>query len=374
MCSHIYALDNILKRRRGQDEDEPGLLNPKATITRPPRITSNATLPISEAARGYLAAKGGDWIAKTYGQVETSLRLFCDHVGEDKDLSEVTRLDVTNWRERMRRLHPRWASSATSKELPLDELLAIHGQGPETLSDKTLARHLSAVHGLFTWASDTGYFDGSNPVKVSGGKSTPRHKRGNFTDAEVAAIFAGWTFETKPRPHSHGNALPWIAILGAFTGARLEAICSLRVDDVDEEAGIHFLDIRADKTAAGVRRVPIHSHVFALGFLDYVATCRGYLFPSLGNPDRNGRRGVYIGKTFTRHCRAVGIDKPLLGFHYWRKTVATKLENAGVPELDAARLLGHRVKTMSYGVYSGGPDIARLAEVVERIEYKELKL
>ncbi len=125
MRSNIYALDNILKRRRGQEEDEPGLLNPKTTITRPPHITSTASLPISEAARGYLAAKGGDWITKTYGQVETSLRLFCDHVGADKDLSEVTRLDVTNWRERMRRLRPRWASSSASKGLPLDELLAI---------------------------------------------------------------------------------------------------------------------------------------------------------------------------------------------------------------------------------------------------------
>jgi integrase len=372
--SQIFALDNILRRRRGEDDAPVGLLNPAVQSTNVRPVTTTPVYPLSEAVSGYLAAKSGDWISKTYGQVETSLRLFCDHVGDDKDLSEVTRLDLTNWRERMRRLRPRWASSAASKGLPLDELLAIHGQGPETLSDKTLARHLSAVHGLFTWAIDTGYFDGTNPVKVSGGKSSPRYKRGTFTDSEVAAIFAGWQFETRPRPHSHNNALPWIALLGAFTGARLEDICSLHVDDVREESGIHYLDIKASKTPAGVRRVPVHSQVIALGFLDYANACRGYLFPSLGKPDRNGRRGVYIGKMFTRHCRAVGIDKPLLGFHYWRTTVLTKLENAGVPELDAARLTGHKIKTMSYGVYSGGPDLARLAAVVERIEYKELSL
>ena len=32
-----------------------------------------------------------------------------------------TWLDVTNWRERMRRLRPRWASSPTSKGVPLDD-------------------------------------------------------------------------------------------------------------------------------------------------------------------------------------------------------------------------------------------------------------
>ncbi len=77
---------------------------------------------------------------------------------------------------------------------------------------------------------------------------------------------------------------------------------------------------------------------------------------------------------FTRHCRALDIEKPLLGFHLLRKTVGTRLEWAKVPELDAARLLGHKVKTMSYGVYSGGPDLAHLAEVVERITYRELSL
>ncbi len=368
--SQIFALDNMLRRRRGEDDAPVGLLNPAVQSTNVRRITTTPVYPLSEAVSAFLAAKGGDWISKTYGQVETSLRLFCDHVGDDKDLSEVTRLDVTNWRERMRRLRPRWASSAASKGLPLDDLLAIHGQGPETLSDKTLARHLSALHGLFTWVTDTGYFDGPNPVKVAGGKSTPRYKRGTFTDSEVAAIFAGWQFETRPRPHSHDNALPWVAILGAFTGARLEDICGLHVDDVREESGVHYLDIKASKTAAGVRRVPIHSQVIALAFLDYVKSCRGHLFPSLGKPGVDGKRGTYLGKVFTRHCRAVDIDKPLLGFHYWRKTVGTKLENAGVPELDAARLLGHKVKTMSYGVYSGGPDLGRLAQVVEKIEYK----
>lgn len=220
--AQLSALDNILRRRRGQAEAPVGLLNPSVKLTRVPQVSTapGSILPVSEAVNSYLAAREGEWINKTYGQISTSLRLFCDHVGHDTDLSQIKRLDVSQWRERMRQLHPRWASSAASKGKTLDELLAVYGNGPETLSDKTLARHLSALHSLFDWAIDTGHLDGANPVKVSGGKSAKRYNREEFSDAEVRAIFSGWKFETAPRRHMHANALPWIALIGAYSVRR----------------------------------------------------------------------------------------------------------------------------------------------------------
>jgi len=62
------------------------------------------------------------------------------------------------------------------------------------------------------------------------------------------------------------------------------------------------------------------------------------------------------------------------GFHRWRRTVCTKLEDVGVPELETARLVGHSLQTMSYGLYSGGMSLVQLRETVEKIRYKELKL
>jgi hypothetical protein len=43
-----------------------------------------------------------------------------------------------------------------------------------------------------------------------------------------------------------------------------------------------------------------------------------------------------------------------------------------VSQTDAARVLGHTISGMSYGVYSSGPGLKRLAAVVE--EYPGLKL
>jgi hypothetical protein len=57
-----------------------------------------------------------------------------------------------------------------------------------------------------------------------------------------------------------------------------------------------------------------------------------------------------------------------------RHRVAGALEAAAVSQTDAARVLGHTIAGMSYGVYSSGPGLKRLAAVVEAIEYPGLKL
>jgi len=51
------------------------------------------------------------------------------------------------------------------------------------------------------------------------------------------------------------------------------------------------------------------------------------------------------------------------------KTVATLLENAGVPENVAADIIGHDKPTMTYGLYSGGASLEVKREALERIDY-----
>lgn len=57
-----------------------------------------------------------------------------------------------------------------------------------------------------------------------------------------------------------------------------------------------------------------------------------------------------------------------------RSTFATALERAEVPEILAARLLGHHVATMSYGLYSGGAGLRQLQEAVEKVAYEGLRI
>ena len=52
-----------------------------------------------------------------------------------------------------------------------------------------------------------------------------------------------------------------------------------------------------------------------------------------------------------------------------RRTVATILENAGVPESVSADILGHDMPSMTYGLYSGGATLETKTEAIEKIRY-----
>ena len=68
------------------------------------------------------------------------------------------------------------------------------------------------------------------------------------------------------------------------------------------------------------------------------------------------------------------MRRPGLSFHSLRHTVAERLEAAAVSKTDVERVLGHTIEGESFGTYSSGPGLKRLAAVVEAIEYEGLKL
>jgi integrase len=60
---------------------------------------------------------------------------------------------------------------------------------------------------------------------------------------------------------------------------------------------------------------------------------------------------------------------PVLVFHSLRKTVITILENEGVAENIVASIVGHEVKTITYGLYSGGATLAVKQAAIARLAY-----
>ena len=78
--------------------------------------------------------------------------------------------------------------------------------------------------------------------------------------------------------------------------------------------------------------------------------------------------------TLQKLVAVVAAAAQILCFHSFRHTVAGRLEAAAVSQTDAARVLGHTVAGMSYGVYSSGPGLKRLAAVIEAIEYDGFRL
>jgi integrase len=154
-----------------------------------------------------------------------------------------------------------------------------------------------------------------------------------------------------------------LIMLGAYTGARIEELCSLKLSEV----GAQSFRIGDAKTPAGIREVPIHSELKPLMERLRAESEDGYLLTGL-TFNMYGDRSNAIGKRFGRLKTAMGHGKGHV-FHSLRKTLVTMLEDAGVSENLAADIVGHEKPRITYGLYSGGASLATKAEALERVRY-----
>ena len=139
-----------------------------------------------------------------------------------------------------------------------------------------------------------------------------------------------------------------------YTGARISELAGLMLDSVITIDGITCLKIDDAKTKAGNRAVPVHPEIEKLVQTLITDSTDGYLVSGVKSKGGKERRADVLGKRYGRLVRNDCQLPSTKVFHCFRNTVATKLENAGVPENIAADIVGHDKATMTYGLYSGG--------------------
>jgi len=154
--------------------------------------------------------------------------------------------------------------------------------------------------------------------------------------------------------------------VGAYSGARIEELCSLKLADVTDT----MFRVRDAKTGAGEREVPIHSElkeVFERLIGQAEEAKDEYLFAGL-TLNKYGDRSNAIGKRFGRLKKALGYSESYT-FHSFRSTVVTQLENAHVTENLAADIVGHEKPNITFGLYSGGASLENKRKALELVKY-----
>ena len=156
-------------------------------------------------------------------------------------------------------------------------------------------------------------------------------------------------------------------MVAIYTGARREELGQLKLKDYD--AINNTITINDAKTNAGNRIVPIHPKLSLLFSKLTSASGNNYLFKAL-SIDKYGKRTDALGKRFGRAKAKLGFDERYV-FHSIRKTVATLLEQADIPENITCDIIGHeKSATLSYGLYSGGTSLEQKRSAVEKIDYR----
>lgn len=171
----------------------------------------------------------------------------------------------------------------------------------------------------------------------------------------------------------------WVPVIALYAGMRAGEIIQLLKSDIRSEDGIAYFDIskwedepedevKNLKTGSSYRRVPIHSAILNLGFVDFVEDRPGgRLFPDL----KLGSDGTY-SQPWSKFWYNLGnkwkFRTPLHVFHSFRQNFVDALHDANVTDAIAMQLCGHSDDASHWG-YGKGSSIARLKEEIEKVGY-----
>jgi len=233
----------------------------------------------------------------------------------------------------------------------------------DEVSSTTVQREMSGIRSFWTHLKQRDVVPSDAPDPFSGlrfkvrMKDTARAKREAFAAAEVSALF-------RAARDQEDHELADLIALAAFTGARREELCGLKISDVRN----NWITIADAKTQAGTREVPVHPRIREVLARRIGTRSSGFIFEGLDS-DKYGKRGDAVGKRFTRLKAGLGHGETKT-FHSVRRTVVHLLEAAGVAENLTADIVGHKKTTMSYGLYSGrGATRGLLGNAVAKLAY-----
>ncbi|MCW5590478.1 MAG: site-specific integrase [Burkholderiales bacterium] len=236
--------------------------------------------------------------------------------------------------------------------------------GNRGLSKATTYKELGFLNGFFGAMQRHAYFPKTMPVPT---RDVSPYKRGEkkrsvrqtrylpFERQELAKIFDPFALGALRKPHEF-----WVPLLGLYTGARLDELCQLRLQDIQRDGGrlviaITHTDDTKTKTTGSERLVPLHDELLSLGFDTYVADVRqaagdeARLFPYLLRTV-NGYADV-PSEAFSRYLDKVGITSERKTFHSFRSTINEAFARAGVAEEARSQLLGHAYDTTNLTHY-----------------------
>ena len=232
----------------------------------------------------------------------------------------------------------------------------------DDVKNRTIKDNLSTLRVYWKWLVHHGYApeDRANPfddvmLPAENRKAAAEKVRLPFSVKDIQRLHAAIE-------NGRSDMMRATFKLAIYTGCRIEEITSLEAWYVTEDT----IQIVQAKTAAGNRTIPIHPEIKGL-VADLKAAGNVYLLPDLV-ADQFGKRAPAMSKQFGKVKRKLGFDARYV-FHSIRATVATQLEQAGVPEGIAADILGHDKPSMSYGVYSGGASMEQKREALQKLDY-----
>lgn len=236
---------------------------------------------------------------------------------------------------------------------------------------------LSYLRDLFAYSIANGQHPGPNPfenAKVSSKSKLEQQKRPYkpFSTEDISTIFDPTAYPARMDKPGYR----WLPFLALYSGARLEELASLRLDQLQREGDVWFFDIQKAKNANSQRRIPLHRVIVESGFLAYADALRErgatQLFPEL-KPGANGH-GKNVTRRFADYLDERKIVDDRKVFHSFRHTFIGRMTELNVHPAMLMALVGHydqdKVDFSSphFANYQHAKPLAELKATLDRLD------
>jgi integrase len=351
----------------------PPLQERSRGTTAPPTRHRKDGPTLAELSKKYLAEgkAGGTWREVSTFEVERALRdlfeLMGDMPAEAFDAKQARLL-----KERFSRCPQYFALLPEFKGKTLLQVVE-SGSTYKTITAVTVNNRLRKLSAFLNWCKSNGYVVENPLVGMKVMTGSAKDARVSFEQHDLTTLLNLDQLKAESRKHPWRY---WIPLLGRFTGARLEELCQLRVDDFIEQRGIQCVridDNREDqnlKNSSSRRVLPLHPALIELGLLQHAESVRrtgsNRLFPELEAV--RGKLGHAPSKWFGRYKAKLGITDPRKTFHSFRHTFIDDLRDAGVQDSLIKRMVGHEDSSVTFGIYGSRTPVRAMAEALTHIQ------
>lgn len=228
-----------------------------------------------------------------------------------------------------------------ANRVTVDDALRFKDNRLENVSPKTVRDgDLPGLKSVFGWGVTNKKIK-DNPfasITIKREKKIVVRSKG-FTEDEATAIFRHCLgYERKPKEDPKtAAAKKWGPLIAAYTGCRIAEALQLRKSDIHKEGQHNALRFtpEAGSIKSGVFRVvPVHQHLVALGFIDFVKDSGdGPLFA----------KGSY--ERVVAFVREVVTDARVAPNHGWRHRLKTVTRDLGLDARVVDAIQGHAART-----------------------------
>ncbi|MDB2407986.1 site-specific integrase [Jannaschia sp.] len=345
------------------------------------------------AARQAEADRSKEWGPKLRADYSVWVGLFLELIG-DRPIDGYRKADARAFKEVLQELPANRTKYVETQGLGMREAVqAGKKHGLAVISTSTVNKSLGRLQAIWKWADkqlDTDLSDIFGPMKVAA-RANARDEADPFSKDQLQRIFSGPVFtgcrSERFRAQAgdtdmSGTSWFWLPLLGLLTGARLNELCQLHLEDIDEEDGVAFLRLREGQEGQRIksgtgRLVPLHPELIDVGILRYAEAQRRSgakrLFPSL-NVGSTGYYSDRPSKDFTAYLRGINAKTDKTSFHSFRHGFKDACRSGGVQPDIADILQGHSLHGMAGRYGDGKAPLSVLHEAVCKVSYPGLPL